>query len=95
MIDLDSLSSLGVTTKGIYEVLNNVKNYNDSGMYKVGINIQAGYYVIESSSEAYVELLTGPIGRNDIIDNDFFDGRYALRISEGQYLQVSGGTILK
>ncbi|PZX08287.1 uncharacterized protein YgiM (DUF1202 family) [Psychrobacillus insolitus] len=96
LIDLDSLSSLGVTgAKGIYEVLNNVKNYNDSGMYKVGLDIQAGYYVIESSSEAYVALLTGPIGRNDIIDNDFFDGRYALSISEGQYLQISGGTILK
>ena len=64
-------------------------------MYKVGLDIQAGYYVIESSSEAYVALLTGPIGRNDIIDNDFFDGRYALSISEGQYLQISGGTILK
>ena len=79
--------------KQIYEVLNNVTDYKDAGFYKVGVDIPAGAYVLESYGEGYAAVLAGPIGKSDIVDNELFNGRYSVTVSNGQYLQMSQSKI--
>ena len=82
------------SAKEIYEKLNNVSDYKESAIYKVGTDIAPGAYTIESYGEAYVEVMSGPVGDSDIIDNENFKGKYSVTVSEGQYLKVSRGKIL-
>ena len=82
------------SAKEIYEKLNNVSDYKESAMYKVGTDIAPGTYTIESYGEAYVSVMSGPVGNSDIVDNEIFKGKYSVTVSAGQYLKVSRGKIL-
>lgn len=95
LINTDSFGALGVTSvKEIYETINNQENYQDSAWYKVGVDIQPGKYVIESyGGSAYAAVMSGPVGKSDIINNENFNGRYEVNVSDGQYLKVSGGIL--
>lgn len=37
--------------------------------------------------------MSGPVGKNDIVDNEIFNGRYSVNVTNGQYLKVSKGVI--
>lgn len=95
LINFDSFESLGVSSgKELFQIVNNIDgDYTDSAWYKVGVDIPAGEYVIESYDEGYVAIMSGPVGKNEIIDNEIFNGRYQVNVSEGQYLKVSDGYI--
>jgi hypothetical protein len=95
LIKPSSFEKLGVVSaKEIYEKLNNIDNYSDSAMYKVGVDIVPGTYTIESYGKAYVEVMSGPVGKSDIVDNENFNGKYSVSVSAGQYLKVSRGKLL-
>ena len=94
LVNVEAFETLGVSSaKEIYEIVNNVENYKDSAWYKVGVDIPAGQYVIESYGEGYVAIMSGPVGNNEIIDNEIFNGRYTVNVTDGQYLVISSGTI--
>lgn len=94
LINVNDLEEVGATgAKEIYEALNGTSNYKDSGYYKVGIDIEPGEYVIESINSGYVAVMSGPVGSSDIVNNENFDGRFAVNVQEGQYLKISGGMI--
>lgn len=91
---MEALDQLDVTgAKELYEVLNGVEDYSDSGWYKVGADIEPGKYVLESYGSGYVAVMSGPVGNSDILTNDNFDGRYSVHLQEGQYLTISRATI--
>jgi len=95
LISVGAFEKLGVkSAKEIYEKLNNVNNYKDSAMYKVGTDIKPGSYTIESYGEAYVEVMSGPVGNSEIVNNEIFKGKYSVSVSAGQYLKVSKGKLL-
>lgn len=94
LINLNDFDTLGVSSaKEIYEILNDKTDYKDGAWYKVGVDIPAGEYVIESYGEGYIAIMSGPVGKSEIIDNEIFNGRYAVNVSDGQYLKISRGTI--
>ncbi|CEG28062.1 hypothetical protein [Bacillus sp. B-jedd] len=94
LISPSAFEALEVTnTKQIYEALNDVQNYKDSAWYKVGTDIQPGTYVIESYGSGYVAVMSGPVGKGDIIDNENFNGKYQVTVKPGQYLKISRGFI--
>lgn len=95
LISTNAFENLGVkSAKEIYQVLNNIDgDYKDSAWYKVGVDIPSGKYVIESYGEAYVAVMTGPVGDSDIVNNENFNGRYQVNVSDGQYLKISRGYI--
>ena len=96
LVSMEALDELEVSgAKEIYELLNNKSDYADSGLYKVGIDIEPGEYVLESYGSGYVAVLTGPVGNYDIVQNDNFDGRYSVNVQEGQYLDISRATIVE
>jgi hypothetical protein len=96
LISPGAFRELGVSNaKMIYEVLNETNDYKDSGWYKVGTDILAGSYVVESYGEGYVAVHTGPVGKGEIVDNENFSGKYAVSVIDGQYLQVSNGFLTK
>jgi hypothetical protein len=95
LIKVDAFEKLGVkSAKEIYEQLNDATDYKDSAMYKVGVDIAPGTYTIESYGSAYVEVMSGPVGKSDIVDNENFNGKYSVTVSAGQYLKVSRGKLL-
>lgn len=83
------------SAKELYEILNEVENYEESGYYKIGIDIEPGEYIFESEGKGYVAALSGPVGNRNIIQNNNFDGRYALNLEKGQYLKISRAKISK
>lgn len=90
LIATSSLGGLGVTgAKEIYEKLNDATNYKSSGMYKVGTDISAGQYTLQSQGSGYVAVLTGPVGNNEIVDNENFNGRHSVSVKNGQYLSLN------
>lgn len=94
LVSVDALSGLGVTgAKELYEVINNKTNYSDAGWYKVGADLPSGQYVAESYGDGYVAVLSGPVGKNEIIDNEIFEGKYSFKVSDGQYLNISRAMI--
>lgn len=96
LINTQAFSTLGVNSaKEIYEILNNTENYRDSAWYKVGVDLPAGQYTIQSYGEGYVAIMSGPIGNNDIVDNQIFNGKYTVNVKDGQYLKVSNSAILQ
>ncbi|KLV27213.1 hypothetical protein ABW02_06730 [Niallia circulans] len=96
LIKVSEIENLGVSnTKELFEILNQTGDFNGSAWYKVGTDIPEGQYVIESINDAYVAIMSGPVGNNKIIDNDNFNGKYSVSVKNGQYLVVSGGTITK
>lgn len=95
LIKVDAFEKLGVKgAKEIYEKLNNVTDYKESAWYKAGTDIAPGTYTIESYGEAYVAVMSGPVGDSDIVDNEIFNGKHSVSVSAGQYLNVSKGKLL-
>lgn len=96
LINVDAFEKLGVSgAKDIYQKLNDKTEWNQAGYYKVGVDIEPGNYIVESMGRGYYAILTGPVGSNDIIDNDNFNGKATISISEGQYLTISRSSITK
>jgi hypothetical protein len=94
LVSTAAFPTLGVTgSKQIYEILNNVTDFKEAGFYKVGTDIPAGSYVLESYGDGYAAVLAGPIGKSDIVDNELFNGRYSVNVSNGQYLQMTNSKI--
>lgn len=62
-----------------------------SGMYKIGVDMPAGEYVLSPSgkSGAYVEISSDSSG-NSIIDNDNFDLFCYASVKDGEYLTLQG-----
>lgn len=97
LISINAFEKLEVSgAKEIYEILNNQSNYNQGGYYKVGTDIDAGTYLIESiGSDAYYAVMSGPVSGGDIVDNDIFSGRKQVTLKKGQYLTISRAQITK
>lgn len=96
LVKVEALEELGVSgAKELYEIMNGIENYSDSGWYKVGVDIEPGEHIIESYGSGYVAIVSGPVGNYDIIKNDNFDGRYSVNLQEGQYLNISRATIVE
>lgn len=94
LINVNALSGLGVAgAKELYEVINNKTNYSDAGWYKVGVDLPSGQYVAESYGNGYVAVLSGPVGKNEIFDNEIFEGKYSFKVSDGQYVNISNALI--
>lgn len=90
LINISAFEQLGVTSaKEIYQILNSQENYNQSGYYKIGTDIPAGKYVLESIGSGYYAIMSGPVGNSDIVDNDNFNGRTEINVRDGQYLKIS------
>lgn len=95
LIKVSAFEKLGVkSAKEIYEQLNDVTAYKDSAMYKVGVDIAPGSYTVESYGQGYVEVMSGPVSKSDIVDNEIFNGKYSVSVSAGQYLKVSKAKLL-
>jgi len=94
LINTSAFPQLGVSgAKQIYEILNDTQNYKGAGYYKIGTDLPAGKYIIDSQGEGYVADMSGPVGKGEINNNQIFNGRYSVTVSNGQYLKVSHGTI--
>lgn len=94
LVSINAFEKLEVTgAKQLYEILNNQKDYNEGGYYKVGVDIPAGQYILESYSSAYYAVMSGPVGSSDIIKNDNFNGKTSVSVRDGQYLTVSRAKI--
>lgn len=95
LIKVESLAKTGSTTaKSLYERINDKTDYKDAAIYKIGVDLPAGPYTIESYGQGYVEIMSGPVGNNGIVDNENFSGKFSVNVQSGQYLKVSGGKIL-
>lgn len=59
-----------------------------NGMYKIGLEIPAGEYIIMSnSSDAYYEVRNDSLGDVDgVVTNDIFSGSRYITVEKGQYL---------
>lgn len=79
--------------KQIFELLYAKSDYVDAGYYKVGVDIPAGSYVLESNGEGYAAIETGPVGDTEIITNNKFNGKYQVDVEEGQYLTFTKASI--
>lgn len=96
LVKESDFSSLGVSSaKEIYLILNELDNtYNQSGYYKVGVDINEGTHNLTSiGGQGYVSIESGPLGNSDIIDNEIFNGNYSINITNGQYIKVSKSSI--
>lgn len=96
LISTSAFDTLGVSgAKEIYEILNDKENYDQAGYYKIGTDIEAGTYIIESMGSSYYAIMTGPVGNSDIVNNDNFSGKKQITVRNGQYLNISRATITK
>lgn len=95
LISVNALEKLGVSSaKQIYEMINNVSGYNQSGMYKVGVDIPEGTHTINSlGNDGYYAILSGPVGNKEIVDNKIFNGSITLDLTAGQYLELNRASI--
>ena len=71
--------------------------YYKDGMYKVGEDIPAGEYNVESSKDvAYIEVASDSRHQIDsIITNDNFENNQFITIEDGQYLTLNNGAQIK
>ena len=96
LISINAFEKLEVSgAKQIYEILNNQTDYHDGGYYKVGVDIPAGQYVLESYGSGYWSVMTGAVVSSDIVDNDNFNGRASVNVRDGQYLTISRSSYTK
>ena len=97
LISISAFEKLGVSgAKEIYEILNEKTDWNQAGYYKVGTDIEAGDYVVESiGSEGYYSVNSGPVGGGKIAKNDFVDGKASVKLKNGQYIELSRLKITK
>ena len=65
-----------------------------SGMYKVGTDIQAGEYKVNSTGDGYVEITsTSRHTATGILSNDIFTGDKYITIQDGQYVKLQNTTL--
>ena len=97
LVSVNAFETLGVSgARELYKILHEIDVYYFEGMYKVGYDIDAGEYIVDSFNErAYYAVLTGPIGDNEIVKNDNFNGEKTVNLSEGQYLTFNTGVVYK
>ena len=96
LINVSAFEKLGVKgAKEIYEILNDQSNWNQSGYYKVGLDIDPGRYIVESIGSGYWAIMTGPVSDSEIVDNDNINGKASISLSNCQYLELSRATISK
>lgn len=71
--------------------------YYKEGMYKVGEDIPAGEYNVESSKDlAYIEVATDSRHQIDsIVTNDNFENNKIITVEDGQYLTLNNGAQIK
>ena len=71
-----------------------VKTYS-SGKYKVGIDIPAGEYFLQTASSwgGYMSINSDSNGDN-ILENENFDTHHYITIQDGQYLELSSATAI-
>ena len=94
LVKVSALNKLGVKgAKELYEILNETSNWNQAGYYKVGVDIAPGKYIVESIGSGYYAVL--PVGNNEIIKNDNYNGKKTVNLNKGQYLELSRSTITK
>ena len=74
-----------------------IKNDNLSGgMYKVGVDIEAGEYKVTPDGSGYYEVDSSSAGTLDaIVANENFSSDVYVTVSDGQYLKLSGATLVK
>ena len=74
-----------------------IKNDNLSGgMYKVGVDIDAGEYKVTPDGNGYYEVDSSSAGTLDaIVANENFSSDVYVTVSDGQYLKLSGATLVK
>ena len=74
-----------------------IKNDNLSGgMYKVGVDIDAGEYKVTPDGDGYYEVDSSSAGTLDVIvANENFSSDVYVTVSDGQYLKLSGATLVK
>ncbi len=77
----------------IYKSINKEIEYNFSGYYKVGLDIEPGTYKAESTGNGYIAIESGPLGRSKTVKNELFQGEKTITVSDGQYLKVNRATI--
>lgn len=67
----------------------------ESGMYKVGVDIPAGEYKVESiNTMGYIEVSSDSSHSfNAIVTNDNFEGSKYISVSDGQYLKLSNAKV--
>jgi len=95
LVKLQDLAGLGYSSAiQAYEALTNQSNYRNSGYYRVGTDIPAGVYTIQSIGSAYVEINEGPVGDSDIVENDNFNGSKSITITRGQYLKLQKAMLI-
>lgn len=95
LISISAFEKLDVSgAKEIYEKLNDIKDYKDSAIYKVGVDIKPDTYTVASYGEGYVEIMSGPVGNSEIIDNEIFNGKYSVTVKKGNFLKISTGKLL-
>ena len=96
LIPLSTLNQLDADSpREIYGLIKEKGNYMDSGYYKIGTDLLAGEYTIQSYGEGYVEVASGPVGNGQIVDNEIVNGSHSVVVTDGQYLKVSRGFIVE
>lgn len=61
------------------------------GMYKVGVDLDAGEYKVVPDGSGYVEVSSDSTHNLDsIISNDILSGEQYITVKDGQYLKLSG-----
>lgn len=96
LVNINAFEKLNVTgAKQLYEILNNQSDYHEGGYYKVGVDIPAGQYVLESYGSGYWAIMSGPVGKSEIVKNDNFNGKATVNVRDGQYLTISRSTYTK
>ena len=74
------------------------KDTYEEGMYKIGKDLPAGEYKLESidGSSAYLEVGSDSTHTfESIVSNDNFSGQKYITVSDGQYLKLNGCTIVQ
>lgn len=91
LVSVNALGKLGASgAKDIYEKMYGMKNYNQSGYYKVGVDIPEGVHTLNSlGGKGYYALLSGPVGNKEIISNENFNGAIDVEMTAGQYLELN------
>ena len=74
-----------------------IKNDNLSGgMYKVGVDIDAGEYKLTTDGNGYYEVDSSSAGTLDaIVANENFSSDVYVTVADGQYLKLSRATLVK
>lgn len=92
----NELDEFGELVDGITfdEASANAKSYSNytqysAGVYKVGVDIPAGEYVVFASGGMGYFCVSSDSNQNDILFNDNFDYNSIISINDGEYLDLS------